>query len=84
MSYVNDRDLADSLKSKAAARKKSQRDLAQELGISEAYLSDFLNGRRSAGPTILRRLGYDPTPYYKKAGKAAAETAPSTDKGLFD
>lgn len=79
MQYTTDRELAEQVKARAMARNKTQRTLAQELGISEAYLSDFLNGRRNAGPTILKRLGYDPTPHYRKLSKAelpADEDAP--------
>ena len=47
----------------------TQRDLAKELEISAAYLCDFLQGRREAGPAILTALGYDPMPHYFKRKK---------------
>lgn len=71
MSYATDREIAELVKTKIGP-KKTQRVLAEELGISEAYLSDFLNGRRNAGPLILKGLGYDPTPHYRKHVRAPA------------
>ena len=73
MHYATDRDLAAHIKAQARAKNKTQRKMADELGISEAYLSDFLNGRRNAGPTILKRLGYDPTPHYKRLPKTETD-----------
>ncbi len=70
MAYVSATDLAAMIKAKLDKKDKTQRALAVELGISEAYLSDFLNGRRGAGPAILKRLGFEPTPYYRKAKEA--------------
>jgi transcriptional regulator with XRE-family HTH domain len=35
----------------------SQKALAQELGVSEPYLSDVLKGRRSPSENLLNRLG---------------------------
>lgn len=37
----------------------SQRALAVELGISDAYLCDLLNGRRHFSKTILDKLGME-------------------------
>ena len=48
---------------------KSQHELAKELGISQTYLCHFLLGRNGAGPAILKALGFDETPYYRKAEK---------------
>ncbi len=61
--YLNNRDIADLVKARIG--KKSQKAMAKEMGISEAYLCDFLKGRRNAGPAIRRFLGLDPAPYYK-------------------
>lgn len=36
----------------------SQRTLAREIGVSEPYLSDVLNGRREPGAKLLEGLGY--------------------------
>jgi DNA-binding transcriptional regulator YdaS (Cro superfamily) len=36
----------------------SQRAVALELGISEVYLSDILNGRRDVSDNVARKLGY--------------------------
>lgn len=40
-----------------AARAGSQKALAGALGVTEAYLSEVLHGRREPGPTMLRALG---------------------------
>lgn len=45
----------------------TQKSLAKQFGISTAYLSDFLSGRREAGAKILNALGYDETPFYRKS-----------------
>lgn len=45
----------------------SQAYWARAAGISPQYLSDFLAERRGPGPAILKAIGYEPTPYYRKA-----------------
>ncbi len=35
----------------------SQLSVARELGVSAAYLNDILQGRRAAGPKVLKKLG---------------------------
>jgi transcriptional regulator with XRE-family HTH domain len=45
----------------------TQKSLAKQFGISTAYLSDFLSGRREAGAKILNALGYEITPFYRKS-----------------
>jgi transcriptional regulator with XRE-family HTH domain len=35
----------------------SQRDVAREMSVSEAYLSDVRRGKRNPGPAIIRGLG---------------------------
>jgi transcriptional regulator with XRE-family HTH domain len=65
--YSNDEIIALALIMRG---ERSQKALAKELGISEPYLSDFLNGRRDAGPAILKALGFDHMPFYRKAGKS--------------
>lgn len=37
----------------------NQKALAKELGISEAYLSDILNGRRSVEKLAVTKLGFE-------------------------
>jgi len=44
-----------------------QKHLAKELGVSVAYLSDYLAGNREVGPTILKAMGYSILPHYRKA-----------------
>lgn len=64
--FVTSREIADILKARLGYEVK-QRDLAQECGVSPAYMSDFLVGNREVGPTILKALGYEITPYYRKS-----------------
>lgn len=64
--YRSERDLADMIKDQLGDRK-TQKEWAKKAGISPAYLSDFLQGRRGAGPAILKALGFEPTPFYRKA-----------------
>ena len=50
----------------------TQRKYAREWGISDAYLSDVLAGRREPGEKILTALGYERNVSYRKLnGKAA-------------
>jgi hypothetical protein len=65
--YKTDRELAEMLRAKLA--KQTQRAWADNAGISPAYLSDFLAGRRGPGPALLRALGFESTAYYRKAEK---------------
>lgn len=64
--YVTSRDIADGIK-RQVGYSTTQRMIAVRLGVSDAYLSDFLSGRREVGPSILKALGYDTTPHYTKA-----------------
>jgi hypothetical protein len=64
--YRSERDLAELVKAQIGYHK-TQTEWAKKAGISRAYLSDFLAGKRGAGPAILKALGFEPTPYYRKA-----------------
>jgi hypothetical protein len=64
--YKDDQDLRDIVRA-AIGQNGTQKAWADEAGISQAYLSDFLKGSRGAGPTILKAIGFEPTPYYRKA-----------------
>lgn len=44
----------------------SQKDLADQLGVSPAYLSDVINGRREAGAKLLAALGLEKVVSYRK------------------
>ena len=59
-------EIVEALRSRIAYRRGQER-LAKELGISRPYLSELLAGKKKPGPAILKALGYDPTPYYRKA-----------------
>lgn len=45
-------------------RHETQKDAAEELGISQSYLSDLLRLSRQPGPDILRKLGLKKTVVY--------------------
>ena len=45
----------------------TQKDIAARFDVSPTYLSDFLAGKRHVGSKILEALGYDKTPFYKRA-----------------
>jgi len=53
--FSDERELATWVRTKLLA-KKSQAALAREIGVSKAYLCDFLKGDRRAGPTLLKKL----------------------------
>lgn len=53
------------------AARPSQKALAERIGISQAYLSDVLRGRRDPAH-ILRRLGYERVIRYRRIERAAA------------
>jgi hypothetical protein len=40
------------------------------MGVSEAYLSDVLAGKRNPGPAILKALGLSQRPVYSKINDA--------------
>ena len=44
----------------------TQDAIAKELGISRSYLCEVLGKKKKVGPVILKALGYDPTPHYRK------------------
>lgn len=44
----------------------SQGDVAQELGVAHSYLSEVLSGKKTPGPKLIKALGYDPMPRYRR------------------
>jgi transcriptional regulator with XRE-family HTH domain len=42
--------------------KSTQKDVAQELGISQQYVNDVLKRRRPPGPSVSKKLGYERVP----------------------
>ena len=68
MSKINaysEAEIAEALRARISYRV-SQTDLAKELGISHAHLSEVLAGKKRPGPVVLKAMGYDPAPYYCK------------------
>lgn len=58
-------EIADALRQRIGYRK-TQEDLANELGISRSYLSEILAGKKKVGHAVLTAMGYDPKPRYMK------------------
>ena len=67
--FNNEQDIRRVLHAHLAVNKKKQKEWAKEHGISEQYISDFLAERRSPGPAILRALGFELAPYYRREKK---------------
>jgi hypothetical protein len=67
--YLTPDDVIAHVKAQLAAKKKTQKQYAKELGLAETFLADVLKGRRPLGPRMLQRFGFDPTPHYKRAAK---------------
>lgn len=44
----------------------SQKALADEIGVSQPYLSDVLKGKRDPGPSILSHLGLKKSAVYEE------------------
>jgi hypothetical protein len=66
--YASSEDLRQMVAAIIAAGEK-QNILAQEWGVSNPYLSDFLAGKRKAGPKIRQALKYGNTHYFQRLGK---------------
>ena len=47
-------------------RTTSQRALADELGVTEGYISHVLEGRRAVGPKLLTALGLERVVTYRR------------------
>lgn len=58
MKAYKQNDVIELLRRKAAG--KTQRAFAEEVGISQQYLCDLLQGRRTPGPAVLEYLGLEP------------------------
>lgn len=65
MIYRTDEQIAAELRSKIGYAT-TQTAMAEELGLSKAYLSEVLAGKKSVGKKILKALGYEPTPFYRR------------------
>ncbi len=64
--FYTEGDLRDLL-GRELAKRGAQKRWAQEHGISGAYVSDFLNSRRRPGDAILRAMGFDVEPHYRRS-----------------
>ena len=71
--YISDEEIVAVVKKQIGHS--SQKEWAEKAGISAAYLSDFLLGRRRPGPAILRGAGFSVTPYYRKLTPKDIEAA---------
>lgn len=63
--YHSDREIVAGLRSRIKYDF-GQVDLAKELKVSKAYISELLAGKRGVGERVLKALGYSPTPHYRK------------------
>lgn len=71
MDYASEKDIREELSRHVVSYdrgtdSRSQLRLAKRLRISTPMLSQILSGQRSPNKTILRYLGYDLQPYYRK------------------
>lgn len=64
--FTKEQDVRRTLCAHLAVNGKRQKDWAIEHGISPQYVSDFLSERRKPGPAILKALGFELTPYYRR------------------
>jgi len=65
----------------AASQAGSQRAYAETIGVSEAYLSDVLAGRRTPGPKVLTALGLEAVVLFRSAGESDySTTTPPADR----
>jgi hypothetical protein len=70
-SYVDD-DLIRERLAKELNTGMTRKEMCGWLRISEPFLSQFLSrARPHASPTMLKRLGYDQTRYYKRMNGGA-------------
>ncbi len=63
--FVTSGTLRDELRSRINYQTR-QKDVAEQLGVTKGYLSAVLAGNKEIGPAILKAMGYDPTPHYRK------------------
>ena len=63
--YINNDQLRDIVKA-MIGYEETQKVIAARLGVSSAYLCDFIKGNRAAGPKILTALGYEAEPFYRQ------------------
>lgn len=71
MTYASNDDLRKLVR--AEVGDDTQQKVATSFGVSNAYLSDFLAGKRTAGPKILDALGYAHEPYYKPVAQSGGK-----------
>ncbi len=64
MKRYTEKQVIEMLRTKQAGR--TQKELAEEIECSEAYLSDILNGRRDPSERILKYLGLNELTEYVK------------------
>lgn len=70
--FLNRTEIVAKVKSEMAAKKLNQKQMAERLGVSEGYFSDFVKEKRGVGPSLLTALGYDLTPHYRRAKQNGA------------
>ena len=63
--FQSEQAIRETVRAKIGYRR-TQLHLADELGISRSMLSEFLAGKKNAGPVLLKALGFDPRPHYRR------------------
>jgi plasmid maintenance system antidote protein VapI len=59
-------EIIDVLRERLASRG-AQTEFAEASGVSKSYLSELIAGKKVApGDAVLRGLGFDPTPHYRR------------------
>ena len=63
-------EIIEVLRGRIASRG-AQTEFAEAAGVSKSYLSELVAGKKTApGDAVLRGLGYDPTPHYRRLRSA--------------
>lgn len=63
-------EIAGELQDRLFSYDGSQNDFAKEIGVAPSYISMLLNGRPTIGPKLLKALGYQTTPLYRRCPQA--------------
>lgn len=65
MAFKSESSIREQLRAKIGYRKQAR--FADRVGISRAFLHEFLAGKKGIGPVLLVALGYEPIAYFRRA-----------------
>jgi plasmid maintenance system antidote protein VapI len=68
MQYRSAEEITEELRSRISYEV-SQKDVAAEIGVTDSYLSEVLADKKRIGEKIIKALGYETTPYYRRKGR---------------